>query len=234
MTPHAVSHAAGELSNREDAFMNALVSAEIEAYATAHSMKESEVCRAVRAETLKQMDCPQMIVGPLEGAFLKMVSQLVRATHVLEIGMFTGYSALCFAEALPEGGTVTTCEIDEKAAAVARRYFATSAHGRKIEIRMGPAIETMRTLDRNYDVIFIDADKHNYVNYYRRAKELIAPQGVILIDNVLWDGDVLLQPPPDERTAAIQEVNRIAASDPDVSAVLLTIRDGLLLVRRKI
>jgi caffeoyl-CoA O-methyltransferase len=99
---------------------------------------------------------------------------------------------------------------------------------------MGPAIETMRTLDRNYDVIFIDADKHNYVNYYRRAKELIAPQGVILIDNVLWDGDVLLQPPPDERTAAIQEVNRIAASDPDVSAVLLTIRDGLLLVRRKI
>src|SRR6188472_3436505 len=126
MTPHAVSHAAGELSKREDAFMKALVSAEIEAYATAHSMAESEVCRAVRAETLKQMDCPQMIVGPLEGAFLKMVSQLVRATHVLEIGMFTGYSALCFAEALPEGGTVTTCEIDEKAAAVARRYFATS------------------------------------------------------------------------------------------------------------
>lgn len=213
--------------------MKALVSADIEAYATAHSMEESEVCRALRAETLKQMDCPQMLVGPLEGAFLKMVSQLVRATHVLEIGMFTGYSALCFAEALPRNGTVTTCEIDETSAAMARRYFAASPHGHKITIRMGPAIDTMRVLTQQYDLIFIDADKQNYVNYYRRAKELLSPEGVIVIDNVLWDGDVLLHPAPDERTAAIQELNRIVASDPDVSAVLLTIRDGVLLVRRK-
>ena len=213
--------------------MKALVSADIEAYATAHSMEESEVCRAVRAETLEQMDCPQMLVGPLEGAFLKMVSQLVRATHVLEIGMFTGYSALCFAEALPRNGTVTTCEIDETSAAMARRYFAASPHGHKITIRMGPAIDTMRVLTQQYDLIFIDADKQNYVNYYRRAKELLSPEGVIVIDNVLWDGDVLLHPAPDERTAAIQELNRIVASDPDVSAVLLTIRDGVLLVRRK-
>jgi caffeoyl-CoA O-methyltransferase len=98
---------------------------------------------------------------------------------------------------------------------------------------MGPAIETMEALDSRYDVVFIDADKQNYVNYYRRAKELLAPQGVIVIDNVLWDGDVLLQPAPDERTAAIQELNRVVASDPDVSAVLLTIRDGVLLVRRR-
>ena len=213
--------------------MKALVSADIEAYATAHSMEESEVCRALRGETLEQMDCPQMLVGPLEGAFLKMVSQLVRATHVLEIGMFTGYSALCFAEALPRNGTVTTCEIDETSAAMARRYFAASPHGHKITIRMGPAIDTMRVLTQQYDLIFIDADKQNYVNYYRRAKELLSPEGVIVIDNVLWDGDVLLHPAPDERTAAIQELNRIVASDPDVSAVLLTIRDGVLLVRRK-
>jgi caffeoyl-CoA O-methyltransferase len=213
--------------------MKALVSADIEAYATAHSMEESEVCRALRGETLEQMDCPQMLVGPLEGAFLKMVSQLVRATHVLEIGMFTGYSALCFAEALPRNGTVTTCEIDETSAAMARRYFAASPHGHKITIRMGPAIDTMRVLSQQYDLIFIDADKQNYVNYYRRAKELLSPEGVIVIDNVLWDGDVLLHPAPDERTAAIQELNRIVASDPDVSAVLLTIRDGVLLVRRK-
>ena len=213
--------------------MKALVSAEIEAYAAAHSMEESEVCRALRAETLEQMDCPQMLVGPLEGAFLKMVSQLVRATHVLEIGMFTGYSALCFAEALPRNGTVTTCEIDETSAAVARRYFAASPHGQKIAIRMGPAIDTMRVLTQQYDLIFIDADKQNYVNYYRRAKELLSPEGVIVIDNVLWDGDVLLHPAPDDRTAAIQELNRIVASDPDVSAALLTIRDGVLLVRRK-
>ena len=213
--------------------MKALVPAEIETYATAHSMQESDVCRQLRAETLRQMDCPQMLVGPLEGAFLKMVVGLAGARHVLEIGMFTGYSALCFAEALPEDGTVTTCEIDDTSAAVARRYFAMSPHGRKIAIRMGRAMDTMRSLDRTYDVIFIDADKQNYLNYYRRGKELLAPAGIILIDNVLWDGDVLLQPPPDERTAAIQELNRTVASDPQVSAVLLTIRDGVLMVRRK-
>jgi caffeoyl-CoA O-methyltransferase len=213
--------------------MKALVSAEIEAYATAHSMGESEICRTLRAETHRQTDCPQMLVGPLEGAFLKLLTQIVRATHVLEIGMFTGYSALCFAEALPEAGTVTTCEIDETSAALARRYFATSPHGHKITVCMGPAIETMRELKSRYDVIFIDADKQNYVNYYRRAKELLSPDGVIVIDNVLWDGDVLLHPPPDERTAAIQELNRTVASDPEVSAVLLTIRDGVFLIRRK-
>jgi caffeoyl-CoA O-methyltransferase len=179
------------------------------------------------------MDCPQMLVGPLEGAFLKMLTGLVRARHVLEIGMFTGYSALCFAEALPKDGTVTTCEIDDRSAGVARRYFSMSPHGTKITIHMGPAIDTMRSLDRRYDVIFIDADKQSYVNYYRRAKELLSPEGVIVVDNVLWDGDVLLQPPPDDRTAAIQELNRLVASDPDVSAVLLTVRDGVLLVRRK-
>lgn len=174
-----------------------------------------------------------MLVGPLEGAFLKLLTQIVGATRVLEVGMFTGYSALCFAEALPGEGTVTTCEIDDTSAALARRYFASSPHGHKITVRMGPAIETMEALDSRYDVIFIDADKQNYLNYYRRAKELLTPNGVIVIDNVLWDGDVLLQPAPDERTAAIQELNRVVASDPDVSAVLLTIRDGVLLVRRK-
>src|SRR4026208_382239 len=227
--------------------MKALVSAEIEAYATAQSMPESDVCRALRAETHRQMDCPQMLVGPLEGAFLKVLTQIVRATHVLEIGMFTGYSALCFAEALPQEGTVTTCEIDETSAAGAppffcaappaggaRRYFATSPHGEKITVRMGPALETMRLLNSRYDLIFIDADKQNYLNYYRRAKELLSPNGVIVIDNVLWDGDVLLEPPPDERTAAIQELNRAVVLDPDVSAVLLTIRDGVLLIRRKV
>lgn len=214
--------------------MKALVSAEIEAYATAHSMGESEICRALRAETHRQMDCPQMLVGPLEGAFLKLLTQIVRADHVLEIGMFTGYSALCFAEALPIEGTVTTCEIDDTSAAVARRYFAVSPHGQKITVRMGPALETMRVLKNRYDLIFIDADKQNYLNYYRRAKELLSPNGVIVIDNVLWDGDVLLEPPPDERTAAIQELNRAVASDPDVSAALLTIRDGVLLIRRKV
>jgi caffeoyl-CoA O-methyltransferase len=213
--------------------MNILVSAEIEAYAEAHSMPESAICRSLREETYQKMESPQMLVGPLEGAFLKMMAQLVLAKRVLEIGMFTGYSALCFAETIPVEGTVTTCEVDEDSAAMARRYFARSAHGKKISIRMGPALETMRDLTGPFDLIFIDADKTNYVNYYRRALDLISPQGVILIDNVLWDGNVLKQPPPDERTATIQELNRVVAADPRVSTVLVTIRDGVLVVRPK-
>lgn len=212
--------------------MEQLVPSEIEAYAEAHSMQESPVCRALREETQRTMEYPQMLVGSLEGAFLKMMTQLVGAKRVLEIGMFTGYSALYFAEALPEDGTVITCEVNEKSASVARRYFGQAAVGGKISVRMGPALDTMRTLTDLFDLIFIDADKTNYLNYYRRALDLLAPSGVILIDNVLWSGDVLKLPPPDESTAAIQELNRTVANDPQVTAVLVTIRDGILVVRR--
>lgn len=212
--------------------MEKLVSSAIEAYAERHSIPESSVCRALRGETQRTMEYPQMVVGALEGAFLKMMTQLVGAKRVLEIGMFTGYSALCFAEALPDDGTVITCEINEQSAAVARRYIAQASVGHKISIRMGPALDTMRTLTGPFDLIFIDADKTNYLNYYRRSLDLLAPNGVILIDNVLWSGEVLKQPPPDESTAAIQELNRIIAADPRVSAVLVTIRDGILVVRR--
>jgi caffeoyl-CoA O-methyltransferase len=211
--------------------MNRLVSADIEAYAQVHSMPESDLCRALRDETQRRMESPQMIVGPLEGAFLKMMTQVVQAKRVLEIGMFTGYSALCFAEALPTDGTVLTCEIDEESAALARQYFARSPIGKKIEVRMGPALDTMRHLKGPFDLIFIDADKINYVNYYRRALDLLAPRGLILIDNVLWDGDVLKQPAPDQKTAAIQELNRVVATDPRVTAVLVTVRDGILVIR---
>lgn len=212
--------------------MTRLVPSDIEAYAETHSMPESSVCRTLREETHRTMAHPQMLVGPLEGAFLKMMTKLVGAKRVLEIGMFTGYSALCFAEALPEDGTVVTCDIDENAAAVARRYIAQALFGRKISIRMGPALDTMRTVTGPFDLIFIDADKPNYLNYYRRSLDLLAPNGVILIDNVLWSGEVLKQPSPDESTAAIQELNRTVSADPRVTAVLVTIRDGILVVRR--
>ncbi|MBS0168146.1 MAG: class I SAM-dependent methyltransferase [Nitrospira sp.] len=212
--------------------MERLVPSEIEAYAEAHSMPESAICRALREETQRTMEYPQMLVGPLEGAFLKMMTKLVGATRVLEIGMFTGYSALCFAEALPEHGTVITCEINEKSVAVARRYFAQAPFGSKISISIGPALDTMRMLTGPFDLIFIDADKMNYLNYYRRSLDLLASNGVILIDNVLWSGEVLKQPPPDESTAAIQELNRTVAADPRVSAVLVTVRDGVLVIKR--
>jgi len=213
--------------------MQDLIPREIEEYAAAHSVAESDVCRLIREETYRTQDCPQMVVGPLEAAFLKVVALTVRAKRVLEIGTFTGYSALAMAEALPKDGTVLTCEIDPDSAAFARGHWDKSPHGQKIEVRVGPALETLRTLKGPFDVIFIDADKANYVNYYRRAKDLIAPIGVILIDNVLWSGRVLNARHPDPSTTAIQELNRVVMSDPRVTAVLLTLRDGVFVIKPK-
>ena len=211
--------------------MKPMVLPDIEAYAETHSLAESDVCRRLREETNRTMDVPQMVVGPLEGAFLKIMAMTVGATRILEIGTFTGYSALCFAESLPDNGEVVTCDIDPESTAVAKKYWADSSHGSKIQLRLGPALETLRDETGSFDLIFIDADKANYVNYFQRALDLIAPAGVILIDNVLWSGDVLTMPPPDTNTAAIQELNRVVHAEPRVSAVLLTLRDGVFLIK---
>lgn len=209
-----------------------LVPTEIEEYAATCSEAESGVCKLIREETYRTQDCPQMVVGPLEGAFLKVMALAVNARRVLEVGTFTGYSALAMAEALPDDGTVLTCEIDADSAAFARRFWEKSPHGKKIEVRVGPALETLDTLTGTFDLIFIDADKANYTNYYRRAKDLLSPTGVILIDNVLWSGRVL-DTNPDPSTAAIQELNRVVSSDPRVTAALLTLRDGVFVIKPK-
>lgn len=214
--------------------MKPMVLPEVEAYAEAHSHGESDVCRRLREETHRTMDCPQMVVGPLEGAFLKVMVMSVGAKRILEIGTFTGYSALCFAESLPDDGEVITCDIDPESTDLARKYWAESPHGSKIHLRLAPALETLASIDGQFDLIFIDADKANYLKYFQRAMELIAPSGVILIDNVLWSGDVLKSPPPDSNTEAIQELNRVVHADPRVSAVLLTIRDGVFLIKPRI
>lgn len=161
-----------------------------------------------------------------------MMAQLVGSKRVLEIGTFTGYSALCFAEALPDDGTVITCDIDPETTEFAKQYWTQSPVGQKIEVHLGPALETLAQLKGPFDVIFIDADKINYVNYYQRGLELLASNGVMLIDNVLWNGDVIIHPPLDDSTAAIQELNRVVAADDRVSSVLVTIRDGVLVIRR--
>ncbi len=222
-----------KLAGRGASPLSDIVPTEIEEYAAAYSATESDACKLIREETYRTQDCPQMVVGPLEGAFLKVMALAVGAKRVLEIGTFTGYSALAMAEALPDDGTVLTCEIDADTAAFARRHWDKSPHGRKIHVRVGPALETLAALKGPFDLIFIDADKANYVNYYRRSKDLIAPTGVILIDNVLWSGRVLNADNPDPSTAAIQELNRVAASDPSVTAALLTLRDGVFVIKPK-
>jgi len=210
-----------------------IVPPEIDEYAAVHSVAESAVCRTIREETYRTQDCPQMVVGPLEASFLKVIARAVNAKRALEIGTFTGYSALALAEALPDEGTVLTCEIDASSAAFARRHWDQSPHGRKIEVRVGPALETLTALTGPFDLIFIDADKANYVNYYKRAKDLLAPTGVILIDNVLWSGRVVNANAQDPATNAIQELNRVVATDPHVTAVLLPLRDGVFVITPK-
>jgi caffeoyl-CoA O-methyltransferase len=213
--------------------MKPIVSPEIEAYAAAHSIAESDTCRLIREQTYRTQELPQMLTGPLEAAFLKMMIHAVRARRVLEIGTFTGYSALAMAEALPHDGKVITCEVDTDIVSMAHTFWNRSPHGKKIEARIGPALDTLASVTGPFELIFIDADKVNYVAYYQRSLDLVAPAGVILIDNVLWSGEVLNSSSVDPSTAAIQELNRTVAADPRVSAVLLTLRDGVFVITPK-
>ena len=208
-----------------------LIDEAVEQYAHDHTKPESELFERLREETYARMKNPQMQVGRIEGQFLKMLVRLTGARRVLEIGMFTGYSALMMAEGLPDDGRIVTCDIDPKAEEIARRYFAESPHGHKIEIRMGPALETIATLEGPFDMAFIDADKTNYTNYYEAAFARLRPGGLIVADNVLWSGKVLN--PEDDDTKAIVEFNRRVQNDPRVENVCLTVRDGMMLIWKR-
>jgi caffeoyl-CoA O-methyltransferase len=172
-----------------------------------------------------------MQVDVIEGRFLKMLVRLTGARTILEIGTFTGYSALMMAEGLPDDGRLITCEVDPKAEAIARRYFAESPHGHKVTVRMGPALETIKTLSAPLDLVFIDADKANYSNYYEASLPLLRPGGLIVADNVLWSGKVL--DPQDADDHAIVAFDRMVQSDPRVENVCLTVRDGMMLARKR-
>jgi caffeoyl-CoA O-methyltransferase len=203
----------------------------VEQYAHDHTKPESELFRRLREETFREMQYPQMQVGRLEGQFLKMLVRLTGARRVLEIGMFTGYSALMMAEGLPDDGHLITCDVNPQAEAIARRYFAESKHGHKIEVRMGPALETIKTLDEPHDLVFIDADKTNYLNYYEAVMPLLRAGGLIVTDNVLWSGRVLQ--PEDADTRAIVAFNERVEQDPRVDNVCLTVRDGMMLAWKR-
>jgi caffeoyl-CoA O-methyltransferase len=211
--------------------MKALVSEEIEKYAEAHAEPLDPIFDALREETFRDIADPQMQVGRVEGTFLKLLVRMSGARRALEIGMFTGYSGLMIASGLPGDGTLTTCDVNPKAEAIARRYFARSPHGRKITIRMGPALETIRTLPPPIDFVFLDADKVNYSNYYEAVLPLMPSGGLLVADNVLWSGKVL--DPKEESDRAIVAFNDRVAGDPRVEKVLLTVRDGMTIARKK-
>jgi caffeoyl-CoA O-methyltransferase len=211
--------------------LNEFINPAVEQFARDHSEPESELHVRLREETYRVMDRPQMQVDVIEGRFLKMLVRLTGARSILEIGMFTGYSALMMAEGLPENGRLITCEVDPKAEAIARRYFSESPHGHKIAVRMGPALETIKALSGPLDLIFIDADKPNYWNYYEASLPLLKPGGLIVADNVLWSGKVL--DPQDADDHAIVAFDRTVQSDSRVENVCLTVRDGMMLAWKR-
>ena len=211
--------------------MIALVDKKIEAYAADHTRAQPELLDRLAQETHRSMKDPEMLTGRLEGGFLRLMVRAFQARRIVEIGMFTGYSALSMAEALPDDGKLITCEVNPEAEAIARRYFRESPHGDKIEIRMGPALRTLEKLEGPFDFVFIDADKENYPSYYELCLERLRPGGAIAVDNVLWSGRVL--DPQDKETRAIATLNERVRKDDRVDHVLLTIRDGVMLVIKK-
>jgi predicted O-methyltransferase YrrM len=211
--------------------MSFIVEPEVEDYAAQHTTPDGELFDRLDAETREKTTAPQMMVGRIEGQFLATLVRLSGARRILELGTFTGYSSISMASALPPDGSVITCDIDPDATAIARRYMDESGHGDKIEIRLGPALDTLGELEGPLDLVFIDADKPNYVNYYEAALPLMADDGLLIADNVLWSGRVV-EEDGDESTRAIKAFNEHVRNDSRVRSVMLTVRDGMTLVQK--
>ncbi len=208
------------------------ISPELEDYIEQHSEKEPALLAALNKETYQKILLPRMLSGHFQGRVLSMLSKLIRPLNILEIGTYTGYSALCLCEGMQENGQLHTIDIKEELVDFQRKHFDKSPWGEQIVQHLGEAVDIIPTIDLKFDLVFIDADKENYLNYF----ELILPKmnkgGIILSDNVLWSGKVL-EPlnPKDLSTKILLEYNRLLAKDPRVETVLLPIRDGLTVSR---
>ena len=205
----------------------------IERYAEEHTTPAEPLLAELAQETRETLESPQMLTGTVEGRFLELLVYASGARRVLELGTYSGYSSLSMAAGLAPGGRIDTCELDENRAAVARRYIERSPYADRIQIHLGPALETIGRLEGDYDFVFIDADKPNYVNYYEAVLPRLSERGVIAADNTLWSGRVIDDRDDEEGTQAIKAFNEHVKSDPRVSSVMLTVRDGVTLIRPK-
>ena len=205
-----------------------LVSAEIEKYATEHTSALPPHMEELARFTRQTRPDAAMLSGPIEGTLLQILALAVGARRILEVGTFTGFSAQMMATALPEDGELVTCDTDEETGAVARDFIERGDLGDRITQRFGPALDTMSSLEGPFDLVFIDADKENYIEYYERAMGLLSPTGIIAVDNVLWGGRVL--EPKDSSDKAIVALNEYVKADPRVRHVLLPVRDGVMLI----
>jgi len=212
------------------------LTAELLRYAAEHGSRESAVQERLREETAK-LPMAQMQIGADQGAFMQLLVRLMGARRCIEIGTFTGYSALSVALALPAGGKIVCCDISEEWTAIARRYWKMARVEKKIELRLAPALRTLDELLRKekgkYDFAFIDADKANYQNYFERCLKLVREGGLIALDNTLWGGQVLNPAAEDEDTRALQAFNRRLHADRRVEIALLTVGDGLTLALKR-
>ncbi len=209
-----------------------LVAPQIEEYAARHTTPLSSELAALQAETERTMGMhARMVSGQVEGTFLQILALSVGARRILEIGTFTGFSALMMASVLPDDGELVTCEINPDAAAMAQRAFDGSVHGKKVRVRLGPALETLRDLQGPFELVFIDAANEQYVDYYEASLPLLASNGAIVVDNVLHRGEVLDPQSPSAR--ATVAFNDLVQADPRVVNALLTLRDGVMLIRRR-
>ena len=205
---------------------------EIDAYAAEHTTPSTDLLARLAKETRETLDAPQMLTGTVEGRFLEFLVYATQARRVLEFGTYSGYSSISMAAALPPAGHIDTCEIEEKHAAVAQRYIDEAGYADRITIHLGPAVETAERLEGEFDFVFIDADKPNYVNYYEAVLPRLSERGLIAADNTLWSGRVLDESDDSDGTTAIRAFNEHVRSDDRVVSVMLTVRDGVTLIRR--
>jgi predicted O-methyltransferase YrrM len=207
---------------------------DLDDYVVAHSENEPQLLQQLHRETYQKILQPRMLSGHYQGRLLSMISKLVNPLNILEIGTYTGYSALCLAEGMQESGELHTIDINEELVDFQRKYFDKSEYGNQIHQHLGNALEIIPKLDKTFDLVFIDADKENYSNYFHVIIEKLSKGGIILSDNVLWSGKVLETTfkKEDTSTPALIAYNALLKNDPRVETVVLPIRDGLTISRK--
>jgi len=204
---------------------------ELTDYAERFTSGESEVLQELRRECYEHYEDSAMLSGYYQGRLLAMFSKMIRPQVLLEIGTYLGYSAICFAEGLADDGKVITLDVNEETNKVARSFAAKTKYADRIEFRLGNAVDIIPTINESFDLVFIDADKPNYSNYYKLVFDKVRPGGFIIADNVLWSGRVL-EAEKDENTQALHDFNQMVQADTRVANVLLPVRDGLMIVRK--
>lgn len=209
------------------------ISQEIDRYCCAHSEDENDLLKRINRETHVEVLQPRMLSGHFQGRVLSMLSKMIQPKRILEIGTYTGYSALCLVEGLSSDGKLVTIDVNEELVNRVKGYFNASEYAKQIEYILSPALDVIPTLKEEWDLVFIDADKQNYIAYYELVLPLVKPGGYIILDNVLWSGKVADPDKNDKDTVLLRELNTIIHADDRVEEVLLPIRDGLMIARKK-